>query len=651
MARLKVYQNGQVVSQHELDVSRELMVGRGETCDIVLAPERGISRQHFRVRFAEEQWIVEVLSRYGELYKNGEKQSIFPIRDGTTFTVPPYEFVFEEGATGQSEASESGASLGGGEEDKTHVGFLPSIAYLKLTDHRGQHVQSFRLEGQGWIGGRDTSCSVFIDNPRISRQQFEIQKQDEAYFIRDLGSVNGTLLNGRPISNEDWTQLASSDFIAIADWTLQFELRDASFEQRLQEVDPAYLMPTADMAGYVPGAEGGASPYGYPPGAYPQPGFDPGGAPGFDPMAGLPPQEPPPKPGMKLFGKHIPGLNPVRLAIGVILILGMGYAALNDPSGEQPGPQKVQTPFDKLPPDKQQVVKQLYLTAQSLLAQGRYELARQEIIKLHQIIPYYEDSKQIEETANTGLAMLAEREKAEAEERQRAMIEEKIQKQVAECRSQLNENSEMMWLEGCLSPVMEFNPEHPSIVALRNEVALLTEQRNIKLAQQKEYQERVARLQAIFDKAVKVDAKGKPIPAIAAYESVTRTGLPDPRGLVKKAKQRIAELQELMAKRQAEAEQKAEVAYRGGQLKQAIMLLREGMVINPENEVLKGKHTQYMGELRKQMMTYYQEGILEESVGEVETAKSKWRKIQDLSLPGEDYYEKSRIKLRKYGAL
>jgi hypothetical protein len=49
------------------------------------------------------------------------------------------------------------------------------------------------------------------------------------------------------------------------------------------------------------------------------------------------------------------------------------------------------------------------------------------------------------------------------------------------------------------------------------------------------------------------------------------------------------------------------------------------------------------------MQALYQEGILEESVGEVETAKTKWKKIIDQSLPDEDYYKKAKMKLKKYG--
>ena len=37
---------------------------------------------------------------------------------------------------------------------------------------------------------------VVIDNVAVSRHQAEIRLQDKQWFVRDLGSGNGTLLNG-----------------------------------------------------------------------------------------------------------------------------------------------------------------------------------------------------------------------------------------------------------------------------------------------------------------------------------------------------------------------------------------------------------------------------------------------------------------------
>jgi tetratricopeptide (TPR) repeat protein len=84
-------------------------------------------------------------------------------------------------------------------------------------------------------------------------------------------------------------------------------------------------------------------------------------------------------------------------------------------------------------------------------------------------------------------------------------------------------------------------------------------------------------------------------------------------------------------------------------LKSAFNALKQAQRINPDNEVVRGRMTSILRDLRKQMQAYYQEAILEESVGEVDSAKAKWKKIIETSVPEEEYFKKSTIKLKKYG--
>ena len=48
--------------------------------------------------------------------------------------------------------------------------------------------------------GRSRDCDVPIDAPRASRHHAEIFPEDGGHAVRDLGSTNGTLLNGAPVS-------------------------------------------------------------------------------------------------------------------------------------------------------------------------------------------------------------------------------------------------------------------------------------------------------------------------------------------------------------------------------------------------------------------------------------------------------------------
>lgn len=654
MARLKVFLDGQVVSQHALNPNQELIGGRGESCDCILKPEKGISRQHFRIHLTDLGWEIESLSRFGELYVNGEKTEKAILQNGMMFSVPPYEFVFEDGAervasdiplpsmAAQPVAPSSEASA----DDKTFVGPAMAAALLRLLDQKGQPVQTYSLQGLSWVAGRDISCSIFIDNNKISRRQFEIQKVEETYFVRDLGSVNGTLVNNNPIPSDQWTQLSSSDVIAIADWTLVFEIRDAQFEQRLNEVDPALRHPPAIASGHTnSGIYGGA----YNPNMASE-NRDPGAIPAmFLPGA----QGPRPQAsGMKIMGKQVPGLNPVRLMIGVIIIVGVAYSLLDSTPAEDP--QKTarpQTPFETLSPEKQQLVKQAYQLARDLYTTGKYELANQKIIEIHGIIPYYEDSKELQQYVDNAIEIQRNRDKLLAQSEEERKRKEKVEKAIVECRKLLDKKATVVPadMDVCLAPVMEFDPENQEFVALRASVDQIVLDRNVAAAKDADYKKQVARRALMYKNAQKIDKKGRSLAAISAYKVVIASKLPDPDNLTKKSERRIASIRSTLGKRQGALIAGAEAAYKAGNRKEAVLKLRKALRINPANSAVEDRITQIIGEIRKDMQVKYQEAILEESIGSVAEAKKRWQEIIQTSLPGEEYYNKSRVKLRKYG--
>ncbi len=49
------------------------------------------------------------------------------------------------------------------------------------------------------------------------------------------------------------------------------------------------------------------------------------------------------------------------------------------------------------------------------------------------------------------------------------------------------------------------------------------------------------------------------------------------------------------------------------------------------------------------MKAIYEDSVLEESLGNVDSAKEKWKKIMKEDLETDDYFKKSKVLLRKYG--
>ncbi|MFN0017987.1 MAG: FHA domain-containing protein [Pirellulaceae bacterium] len=69
--------------------------------------------------------------------------------------------------------------------------------------------------------GRGDHCDCKLPSSRVSREHAEIQRAGGAYVIRDLGSTNGTLVNGQ---RADKTRLEDGDLILIADVELTFRM-------------------------------------------------------------------------------------------------------------------------------------------------------------------------------------------------------------------------------------------------------------------------------------------------------------------------------------------------------------------------------------------------------------------------------------------
>ena len=94
-------------------------------------------------------------------------------------------------------------------------------AYL-LVSTRGSRAVQFDLGGPLIGIGRASDNDVILDDPMVSRHHCQLMLQHGAYGFTDLGSRNGSTVNGQPVSQ---IALGPGDIIRIGDTQIEFQVR------------------------------------------------------------------------------------------------------------------------------------------------------------------------------------------------------------------------------------------------------------------------------------------------------------------------------------------------------------------------------------------------------------------------------------------
>ena len=98
------------------------------------------------------------------------------------------------------------------------LGFLQPF-HRALLLHEGRRL----LVGpNGATIGRSRQADIVIDDPNVSRQHAEVRPRGGAWVLTDLGSTNGSRLNGRQITGSEVIQ--AGDEIEIGTSVITFEL-------------------------------------------------------------------------------------------------------------------------------------------------------------------------------------------------------------------------------------------------------------------------------------------------------------------------------------------------------------------------------------------------------------------------------------------
>ncbi|MEM9489828.1 MAG: SpoIIE family protein phosphatase, partial [Myxococcota bacterium] len=79
----------------------------------------------------------------------------------------------------------------------------------------------YKLVSGDYILGRRSDCQIFVPDMRVSRQHARIHRENAQWTVEDLGSNNGTYVNGERIQN---AKLSHDDEITIANNRIRVEM-------------------------------------------------------------------------------------------------------------------------------------------------------------------------------------------------------------------------------------------------------------------------------------------------------------------------------------------------------------------------------------------------------------------------------------------
>lgn len=110
----------------------------------------------------------------------------------------------------------------------------------------GQEQGKYAIDKDRMVVGRDPASEIPIDNLGISRQHCAFETRGDSFLIQDLGSSNGTYVNGKKVSQYF---LNDGDEVVIGKYTLRFGNESQSSEAPERDMSVPDTMNTYVMDG------------------------------------------------------------------------------------------------------------------------------------------------------------------------------------------------------------------------------------------------------------------------------------------------------------------------------------------------------------------------------------------------------------------
>jgi len=90
-----------------------------------------------------------------------------------------------------------------------------NVLVLEIRSVSSPVQRTARLKPGTYIVGRDPSCDIVIPDPYVSRRHARIFHRNNEWYIEDLGSRNGTYVDGEDIRGKKAVKLKAGMSIVV----------------------------------------------------------------------------------------------------------------------------------------------------------------------------------------------------------------------------------------------------------------------------------------------------------------------------------------------------------------------------------------------------------------------------------------------------
>jgi pSer/pThr/pTyr-binding forkhead associated (FHA) protein len=193
-----------------------ILIGRQQNCDVILE-STSVSRRHAKITVSDHQVFLEDLgsgngtSVGDKLLRQGDK---IQIRSGDQSRIEEFnlEIHFDEKPKRGINLQSTGSKADVTDPDIIEIKMIKKVlgaldheklSSLTVVSEPFQNKKSVFEENMNeLVIGRDASCDLFVDSNTVSRRHAIIKVKWGGYIVRDLGSKNGTTVNGERVEEK-----------------------------------------------------------------------------------------------------------------------------------------------------------------------------------------------------------------------------------------------------------------------------------------------------------------------------------------------------------------------------------------------------------------------------------------------------------------